>query len=198
MMAYKMRRHVQRLISLLMLLLPFSQAICADRYTFDALHSIPQFGFNHLGVTTQSGRFDKAEGNIVIDFVRHKGSVSYDVDTSSLNMGYGTETPESPGYRLFNVVQFPKIHFQSNKLIFNQDNLLVAAEGKLTLLGVTRALTVNVNNFRCGKNPMNKLDTCACEVSASLLRSEFGMTQYIPGISDEITITVPVEAYKTP
>jgi polyisoprenoid-binding protein YceI len=37
---------------------------------------------------------------------------------------------------------------------------------------------------------------CACEISATIKRSEFGMIGYIPGISDEIKIRVPVEAYK--
>ncbi len=171
-------------------------ALAADRYTMDSLHSIPVFEFSHLGVTTQSGRFDKAKGTVVLDLVAHNGSVNYEVETATLNMGYGTETPDSPGYRLFDVARFPKIIFRSTKLIFDQNNAIVAAKGELSLLGVTKPLTVQVNRFKCSVNPMNKKKMCACEVTATIKRSEFGMVRYLPGISDEVTISVPVEAYK--
>jgi polyisoprenoid-binding protein YceI len=171
-------------------------AFAADRYTFDSAHCIPSFEFVHLGVTTQTGRFDKAGGIIVLDFGARKGSVTYEIDTATLNMGFGTETPDSPGYRLFDVKRYPKISFKSTKLTFNKSNKVIAAEGQLTLLGVIRPLTVTVKRFKCEVNPMNKKNTCAGEVTATVKRSEFGMVAYIPGISDEIKIIVPVEATK--
>jgi polyisoprenoid-binding protein YceI len=168
----------------------------AESYTLDSAHSIPVFEFMHLGVTTQSGRFDKAGGVVVLDRGARNGSVTYEVETSSLNMGFGTETPNSPGNRLFAVKRFPRITFRSTRLIFDQNDDVIAAEGQLTLLGVTRPLTVMVNRFKCSVNPMNKKQMCACEITANLKRSEFGMVKYIPDISDEIKISVPVEAYK--
>jgi len=169
----------------------------AEKFIFDEVHSIPQFEFSHLGVTTQTGRFDVAKGAIYIDFAAHKGSVYYEIDASSLNMGYGTETPESAGYRLFNVSVFPTIKFKSGKLVFNSKNEITAAVGKLTLLGVSKPLTVTVSNFKCAPNPVTKRKTCACDVRATLMRTDFGMIQYIPGISDLIIINVPVEAYRS-
>ena len=171
-------------------------ALAADRYTFDELHSIAQFEFSHLGVTTQTGRFDKVKGTVYVDFAKRSGSVIYEVETASLNMGYGTETPDSAGYRLFNVVKFPVIRFKSTKLIFNAQKEIIAADGTLTMLGVSKPLRVNVNNFKCAISPVNRLNTCACDVSATLIRSDFGMIQYLPGISDEIRVNVPVEAIK--
>ena len=43
---------------------------------------------------------------------------------------------------------------------------------------------------------MNKKPMCAGKVTATIIRSEFGMLRFIPGISDEIKIGSPVEAYK--
>jgi polyisoprenoid-binding protein YceI len=171
-------------------------AFAADRYTLDSTHSIPLFEFKHLGVTTQTGRFDKAAGVVVLDLGARNGSVTYEVEAATLNMGFGTETPDSPGYQLFEVTRFPKITFKSTKLIFNQNNVVISAVGQLTLLGVTKPLTVAVTRFNCSVNPINKKEMCACEISATIKRSEFGMIGYIPGISDEIKIRVPVEAYK--
>jgi polyisoprenoid-binding protein YceI len=171
-------------------------AFAADRYSLDVVHSIPEFEFKHLGVTTQTGRFDKARGAVVLDRAARSGSVTYEVETASLNMGFGTESPESAGYQLFDVVKYPKITFRSNNLIFNQNNEVVGAKGRLTLLGVSKPVTIAVNHFNCSVNPMNKKEMCAGEIKATIKRSEFGMVKFIPGISDEIDISVPIEAYK--
>ena len=171
-------------------------AFAADSYTMDAAHSIPSFEFRHLEMTTQTGRFDKAQGKITLDPAAHRGSVYYEVDTASLNMGFGTETPKSPGYRLFEVTKFPTLTFSADDLFFDDGNNVVAAAGRLTLLGVTKPVSVWVSRFKCSVNPMNKKTMCAANITATVKRSEFGMVRFIPAISDEIKISVPVEAYK--
>ena len=173
-----------------------ASTFAANHYSLDVVHSIPEFEFKHLGVTTQTGRFDKAHGAVVLDFAAHSGSVTYEIETASLNMGFGTESPDSAGYKLFDVVKFPKIVFRSNNLIFNRNNEVIAAKGRLTLLGITKPITVSVNHFNCSVNPMNKKEMCAGEIKAIIKRSDFGMLEYIPAVSDEINISIPVEAYK--
>lgn len=171
-------------------------AFAADSYTLDSLHSIPVFKFMHLGLTTQTGRFDKAGGTVVLDPAARQGSVTYEVETASLNMGFGTETPDSAGYRLFEVTKFPKIIFRSTRLIFDSHAAVTGAVGQVTMLGVTKPLTVTVNRFKCSAHPLNKKMMCSGNVTATIKRSEFGMTGYIPVISDEINLNIPVEAYK--
>ena len=85
--------------------------------------------------------------------------------------------------------------FESVELIFD-GNKVVAAEGHFTMIGVTKPLRVTVNGFRCGSNPVNKKPMCAGDVTATVKRSDFGLTKYIPAVSDEVKISVPVEAYK--
>jgi polyisoprenoid-binding protein YceI len=171
-------------------------AYALDTYTIDATHCIPAFEFKHLGMTTQTGRFDRAGGKIILDPGSRAGSVYFEVDATSLNMGTGTETPNSPGYHLFEVARFPSISFRSDNLFFDDSDRVIAAAGQLTLLGVTKPLTVWVSRFKCSVNPMNKKMMCAGNITATVKRSEFGMMGFIPAISDEIKISVPVEAYK--
>lgn len=171
-------------------------ALAIDTYTMDASHCIPVFEFLHLGMTTQSGRFDKVRGKISIDPTHHTGSVHFEIDAASLNMGFGTETPDSPGYELFEVTKYPSISYQAEQLFFDDNARIIAAEGTLTLLGVSKPLTVWVSHFNCSLNPLNKKTMCAANITAMIKRSEFGMLKYIPGISDEIRVSVPVEAYK--
>lgn len=168
----------------------------ADSYTIDPAHSIPAFEFSHLGLTTQSGRFDKAKGVVVLDLATRKGSVTFEIETASLNMGFGTQTDNSPGYHLFEVERYPTITFKSDRLIFDNYNNVIAAEGQFTMLGVTKPLRVIVERFNCSANPMNKKAMCAGNITATVRRSDFGMVRFIPAISDEVKINVPVEAYK--
>jgi polyisoprenoid-binding protein YceI len=170
--------------------------LAADHYTLDGTHSIPVFEFTHLGATTQTGRFDKVRGSVVLDTVARSGSVNFEVETRSLNMGVGTERPDALGFRLLQATRFPKITFTSSALIFNDANEVIAANGQLTLLGVTKPVTVTVQHFKCMINPMNGKPMCSGDITATVMRSQFGMVRYIPDISDEIRIDIPVEAYK--
>lgn len=170
-------------------------AFAADTYTIDPEYTIPAFEVEHLGFTTQRGRFDKTEGQVVLDFAAKKGIVEFTVYTNTLDMGSRAWTIHVSSAGLFNVEQFPTMTFKSDKLIF-EGNKVVAAEGQFTLLGVTKPIKLMVNRFNCATNPLNKKPMCAADITATLKRSEFGMVKYIPAVSDEIKITVPVEAYK--
>lgn len=168
----------------------------ADTYQFDANHCLPQFEFTHLGLTTQSGRFDKIEGQVTIDRAQRTGQVHFDIDTASLNMGFGTETPDSAGFRMLRVSEFATIRYTSQRLFFDAQGQVIAAAGQLTLLGVTRPLTVWVSHFHCAPHPLLKTEMCSAEIHATVNRSEFGLLDFIPAISDAIQVSVPIEAYR--
>jgi polyisoprenoid-binding protein YceI len=111
-------------------------------------------------------------------------------------MGHGAATPDSPGFQLFRAGEFASMRFTSDQLFFDDQLRVVAACGQLTLLGVTRPLTVWVSRFACSMSPTFRVEMCSGNVTATVRRSEFGMLAYIPAISDEIKVIVPVEAYK--
>jgi polyisoprenoid-binding protein YceI len=170
-------------------------AFSADTYTIDPEYTIPTFEVEHLGFTTQRGRFNKAEGKVMLDFAAKKGLVEFTVFTNSLDMGSQAWTIHVSSAGLFNVEQYPTMTFKSDNLVFD-GNKVTAANGDFTLLGVTKPIKVAVERFNCGTNPMNKKAMCAGNITTTIKRSEFGMTKYIPTVSDEIKISVPVEAYK--
>jgi polyisoprenoid-binding protein YceI len=176
--------------ALALVLLP---AVAADSYRFDPHHTRPMFEVRHMGFSTQHGRFDRADGQIVLDPDVHTGSVDFTVDATSIDMGTEEWNKHMRSEEFFNVAQFPTMRFRSDKLIFDGDRV-VGAEGQFTMLGVTRPLRVSVANFRCGPNPMTKQQTCGGDVSAEFKRSDFGMTKFLPLVGDEVRILVPVEA----
>jgi len=167
----------------------------ADTYSIDPNHTFPIFEVNHMGFSTQRGRFDKTTGTITLETAAKKGSVDLSIDTKSIDMGFPTWNEHVSADGFFNTEKFPTITFKSNKLIFEGDKV-VAAEGDFTLLGVTKPIRLTVSNFKCGPNPMTKKDMCGAEISTTIKRSDFGMSKYVPLISDEIKIMSAVEAYK--
>lgn len=56
-------------------------AFAGDNYTVDSCHTFPSFEVNHLGFSTQRGRFNEANGKIVLDAGAGKGLIDqYCVD----------------------------------------------------------------------------------------------------------------------
>ncbi|MBI5625848.1 MAG: polyisoprenoid-binding protein [Nitrosomonadales bacterium] len=190
-----MNKNISSIIAIALASVIAAPVYAAESYTIDHTHTWPMFEVNHLGFSTQRGRFNNTSGKITIDTAAQKGSVDLVIGTDSLDMGFAKWDEHMKSEDFFNVKFFPMMRFTSNNLMFDGDRV-VAAEGHFTLLGVTKPLTLTVSNFRCAPHPMNKKQTCGAEISATLKRSEFGMTKFVPAVSDEVKISSPIEAIK--
>jgi polyisoprenoid-binding protein YceI len=153
------------------------------------------FEVNHLGFSTQRGRFNNVTGKIMLVPEQKSGSIEVTIDSASIDMGLEAWDKHMRGEDFFNVEKFPNMTFKSTKLMYEGDKL-VGAEGDFTLLGVTRPVRLDVKGFTCGTHPINKKALCGADISTTLKRSEFGMTKYLPGIGDTVVINIPVEAFK--
>ncbi len=187
-----MKKQVLSMIGAAALSLPL---YAADTYTLDSRHTWPVFEINHLGFSTQRGRFNKTTGKVTLDRAAKKGAIDIVIDTASIDMGLEKWDEHMRSDDYFNTAKFPTMTFKSDKLTFEGDEL-IAAEGSFTLLGVTKPLKVTVTNFRCADHPMVKKPACGADVSTSIKRSEFGMTKGLPAIGDVVKIVIPVEAIK--
>ncbi len=182
-------------LSILLATLFAIPAYALDSYTIDPNHTWPMFEVNHLGYSTQRGRFNKSSGKITLDLATKTGSVDITIDANSLDMGFAKWDEHMKGEEFFNVGQFPTIRFTSNKLIFDGDKV-VGAEGMFTLLATTRPLTLHVDNFHCAPFPLTRKMHCGADVSATISRTAFGMAKFVPMVGDEIKLYSPVEADK--
>ena len=91
--------------------------------------------------------------------------------------------------------EFPAITFKSSKIKFKGD-APASIEGELTMLGVTKPVTLTVTEFKCGENPMSKKYECGAGAVAQIKRSEFGMTKFLPAVGDDIKLEFEIEANK--
>jgi polyisoprenoid-binding protein YceI len=170
-------------------------AHAAENFTLDPTHTWPMFEVTHLGFTTQRGRFDRTSGKITLDTDARQGSIELSIDTASINMGLPAWDKAMKSSDFFDVSAYPAMRFVSDKLVFDGEKP-VSASGKLTLLGVTRPVTLAIHDFKCGTHPMLLKRMCGANISATIKRSDFGMIKFLSMVSDEVHIISPVEAFK--
>ena len=171
-------------------------AVAADEvYVLDPVHSQPQWEAHHIGFSDQRGSFTKVEGKITLDRAAKKGSVDVTIDAASVR-SYDTRLDAIlRGERFFNVEKFPTITFKSNDVKLDGDRV-VAINGELTMVGVTKPVALKVVHFACGTNPFNKKPMCGGTATATIKRSEWGMTSglQIRNPDDDIDLLLTVEA----
>lgn len=166
-----------------------------ESYTLDPNHTFPSYEINHFGYSTQRGRFDKTSGKITLDTAAKKGSADVTIDTQSIDTGHKKLEEHLRSDEFFNVAQFPQITFKSSQFAFDGDKVK-SATGDLTILGVSRPATLNVERFNCAIHPMLKKKICGAEMTTTIKRSEFGMGKYVPMLGDDVLLRINVEAIK--
>ena len=70
--------------------------------------------------------------------------------------------------------------------------------GELTLHGVTRPVTLDARFVGAGTNPLDRSYTVGFEARGVIKRSDFGVSKYVPLVSDAVTMTLSGAFTKTP
>ena len=190
------------ILGALALALPLAAGAAPENYTLDPYHTYPHFAVEHFGVSMIWGRFDRSSGKFMIDRAAKKASLELAVNTASVSTGENDKgsRPRSLDDHLkaadfFNVAEFPRMTFKASDVKFIGDNP-AEVTGELTLLGVTRPLTLKVERWVCKDNPFNKKPMCGGNASGTLKRSDFGMKYLVPLVGDEVRLYVGFEGYK--
>jgi len=174
--------------------LPLS-AMAADNYTIDPAHTYPNFTISHLGFSTMHGRFDRTSGKVTLDRAAKTGSVEVAIETASISTGFAKRDEHLRGPDFFNAAEFPNISYKSTAVHFKGDTP-VSVDGNLTISGVSKPVTLKIDAFNCGTNPMSKKDTCGAAASAQIKRSDFGVKYGLPNIGDDVKLEFEIEAIK--
>ncbi|KPK73146.1 MAG: polyisoprenoid-binding protein [Acidithiobacillales bacterium SM23_46] len=173
-----------RSTSLIIAALLAGAAVAApETYTIDPRHTFPSFEVNHLGFSTQRGRFNSTSGTIVLDRAARSASVEVSIDVRSINTG------------LDKLDKYPKINFKSTHARFEGDKL-VALDGDLTMRGVTRPVTLTMSSFYCGMHPILKKPACGADAMTMIKRSDYGINYALPAVGDDVKLLIQVEAHK--
>ena len=187
---------------LILAALPLTTAAAPDPFTLDPMHSSVNFSIDHLGLTTIYGRFDKFGGKFALDTAAKTGNVEVTIDTASVDTNENDKGSRARSRDehlrsadFFNAAEFPRMTYKSTKVAFNGDHP-ATIEGTLTLLGVTKPVTLTVERFKCNPATATAKERCGGVAVGKLKRSDFGMSRAIPSIGDEVALTVAWEANK--
>ncbi|MES2259857.1 MAG: YceI family protein [Pseudomonadota bacterium] len=172
-----------------------SAMAATDNYNIDPRHTFPSFEADHMGLSIWRGKFDKTSGTVSLDRAAKTGSLDIVIDANSIDFGLDALSAHARKAEMFNVEKFPNVTYKSKSFKFNGDKL-VAVEGELTLLGVTKPVTLTVNHFNCIMHPQLKREVCGADASAEFKRTDFGLNFGVPKFSPDVKLAIQVEAIK--
>ncbi|AXA92951.1 YceI family protein [Massilia sp. YMA4] len=179
--------------TLLIALLALAGAANATGYNIDPSHTYPSFEADHKGLSLWRGKFNKTSGNISMDRAGKSGSMEIIIDTASIDFGHDKMNAHAMGEDIFNVAKYPTAIYRGKSFTFDGDKL-VAVDGELTLLGVTKPLQLKVNRFKCVQDARLKREVCGADASAEFKRTDFGLNYGIPAFAPEVKLAIQVEA----
>ena len=145
-------------------------------YDVDPNHTYPSFEADHFGgLSVWRGKFDKSSGKIVFDKEKAAGSVEITIEASSIDFGLAKLNEHAKSAEMFDVEKFPTATYKGTLAKF-KDGAPTEVDGQLTLHGVTKAVKLTINQFKCMVNPMSKKEVCGADASTSINRSDFGVS----------------------
>ena len=167
-------------------------ALAVDNYTVDPQHTYPSLEFTHMGISTWRGRFNKTSGKITLDRAAKTGTAQIQVDVTSIDFGHALMKKFALAEDWLNPKKFPRMTYKGT-IVFTGDTP-TSVDGQLTLLGVTKPLTLKINSLKCIEHPMFKKEVCGADAEGEMNRLEWGMKEYPEGA--KIRLRIQVEANK--
>ena len=169
---------MKRSIFLIVLTLFFTFPVLSQAATWqiDPDHSSFEFKVRHLTVSNVKGNFTKVKGAVTMDDKDISNlNVELTIDPASVNTGHAKRDEHLRGSDFFDVAEYPTITFVSKKVIKDGPDRLKVT-GDLTLHGVTREATVNVEGpTQEVKDPGGNFRRGATG-TARINRKDFGLT----------------------
>lgn len=172
------------------------QAIAADRYEFDKAHTQILFFVNHLGYSFSMGKFLDFDGGFVFDEeTPENSSIDVTIQTGSIEMNDQAWNDHMKNEDFFHVEQYPAMTFKSTGIeITGEDTANIT--GDLTILDVTKPVTLDVKHNKTGKSPFGDDYKSGFSATANIKRSEWGMNYGLPNVGDDVEIRLEVEAVR--
>lgn len=163
----------------------------AGTYKIDNHHAQIAWTVNHFGFNDYYGIFGQPTGTLVIDPKKpDQAKVSVTIPIAEV----ATSRPELNKHLMsgefFNATKFPTATFISTKVEVSGSEARIT--GNLTMLGVTKPVTLAAKFAGAGTNPMSSKSTIGFHATGTIKRSEWGMTKFIPFVGDEVGLRISV------
>lgn len=179
----------------------FSAGVLAAPVTYilDPDHTHPSFEADHFGgLSVWRGKFNTTSGKVVFDKDAKAGTIDVTVDVASIDFGMPKLNEHSRSNEIFDVAKFPTATFTGKFTRFN-GSAPAEAQGTFTLHGVSKPLTLSINQFKCMTHPVKKVEVCGADASATLDRSDYGVNfGQAYGFNQTVKLQIQVEGSPAP
>lgn len=175
-----------------------SRAEPAD-FVLDPEHTYITFFVSHIGYSDLAGMFLESEGTFTYDEeAQELKSATIVVKTDSVFTNHEKRDEHLRNADFLNTSEFPEMTFVATKA-----EKLSDTEGKvtgdLTLLGVTKPITLDVTFNKAGNYPFGDGHyALGFDATGSFKRSDFNMSYAVDGgiVGDEVKIVIGVEGIR--
>ncbi|MBD1559033.1 YceI family protein [Vibrio sp. S9_S30] len=133
--------------------LPFGASAADYNIDTKGAHASVNFKVPHLGYSFIKGRFNTFSGDFSYDAKNVSASkVNVVIDTTSLDSNHAERDKHIRSSDFIDAGKFSQASFKSTKVTDKGDGKM-AIEGELTLLGVTKAITIDADFIGEGTDP---------------------------------------------
>ncbi|MCB2155779.1 YceI family protein [bacterium] len=171
-----------------------TEPAASETFNVDPVHTSILFRIKHLDTAYFYGWFEDYSGSIVLDHeTPANSSVEFEIQVASIETRNDQRNAHLMSPDFFDVEKFATITFKSTSVeAVSKSEFKVT--GDLTLHGVTKSITLTIEKTGEGLTPMGyRLGGLA---EFSLNRTDFGMTNMVGPVGDQVDVTVSVEAIR--
>ena len=168
-----------------------------ERYEIDPEHTVVSFLVGHVGYASVLGVFLEFEGGFTYDReTRELSDVEITVDTASVNTFHEARDEHVRAGDFLDVEAHPAMTFTAEGGE-PESETRGAVPGELTMLGVTRPLTLDVTLNKAEAYPFGHgRFALGLSLRGTLDRSDWGMTYAVDNglVADEVELVIETEA----
>ncbi len=143
-------------------------------FELDTVHTHVGFSVKHMMVSTVRGQFNSYRGKLELDpqdFTKSK--FEGEIDVESINTGNEQRDAHLRTNDFFDAPNHPKITFKSTRIERKSDDEYLVT-GDLTIRGVTKEVTLDVEWSGTSKNPYGKT-VAGLSARGTINRKDFGV-----------------------
>jgi len=168
---------------------PDPKLVVAGNYKIEPLHTQIGFSVVHLGYNPFMGLFSGVSGTLVLDPANPAAAkLDVTIPVDSIYTTVDELTKGLKGADWFDTAKYPTARFVSTAVEVRGTEARIS--GNLTLHGVTKPITIQARFVGAGNHPMTKAPAVGFEGRSVIKRSDFGVSNGIPFVTDEVNLTI--------
>lgn len=170
----------------------------ADNYVIDTkgAHASINFQVQHLGYSWLVGRFNDFSGEFTYDAKNLAAStIKVTINTNSVDSNHAERDKHLRSDDFLNVAKFPTATFVSKEVVLDDDKGEFNIIGDLTLNGVTKSVTIEVDKIGEGKDPWGGYRV-GFEGETEFSMKDFNIQRDLGPASQKVKLTLHIEGIK--